>query len=149
MPKLRTMDQFAREKFEAQVLNTIMDKMQERAVDSLAEEEPGVREFVKMRMKEIESHFDHNINVINADRKEQKARKAQMLAKKAMEKSKQEEGQKSLSIIASQEQTFMDSHTQFQDSLLSSHANIRGHSPRDFDQSSNIIPPPHFISADK
>lgn len=65
-----------------------MDRMQERAIESMANEEQGVRDFVKLRMKEIESHFDHNINVINADRREQKARKAHITAKKAKEKSK-------------------------------------------------------------
>lgn len=98
-------------------------------------------------MNEIESHFDHNINVINADRKEQKARKAHLKAMETMEKSRQEEAQHNLSIATSHEQTFMDSNTQFQDSLLSSHGNIRN-SPRDFDYSQNIMIPPHFTSTD-
>ena len=47
-----------------------MEKMQERAVDSLAQEDEEMRAMVKRKMKKIESHFDNNINVINADRRE-------------------------------------------------------------------------------
>lgn len=100
MPHLRTVDQYLKEKFEAQILNTIMEKMQERAVDSLAQEDDEMRALVKKRMRQIESHFDHNINVINADRREQKARKEHRSWMKALEKSRREENA-GLSIIAS------------------------------------------------
>ena len=36
MPKLRSIEQYNRDKFEATILNQIMDRMQERAVESLA-----------------------------------------------------------------------------------------------------------------
>ena len=74
LPKLRTVDQYQKEKFEATILNTIMDKVQERTKANLANEDENVKQFVDKRMKEIRSHFELNINVVDADRKEQKAR---------------------------------------------------------------------------
>ena len=74
LPKLRTVDQYQKEKFEATILNTIMDKVQERTKANLANEDENVKQFVDKRMKEIQSHFELNINVVDADRKEQKAR---------------------------------------------------------------------------
>ena len=51
-----------------------MDKVQERTKANLANEDENVKQFVDKRMKEIQSHFELNINVVDADRKEQKAR---------------------------------------------------------------------------
>ena len=57
LPKLRTVDQYQKEKFEATILNTIMDKVQERTKANLANEDENVKQFVDKRMKEIQSHF--------------------------------------------------------------------------------------------
>ena len=88
LPKLRTVDTYLKEKFEATILNTIMDRMQDRAAASLANEDASVKQFVDKRMGEIRAHFDQNINVIDADRKEQKARKEHLEVIKQLEKSR-------------------------------------------------------------
>ena len=115
--------------------------MQERAIDSLAQEDDEMRAMVKKKMKKIESHFDHNINVINADRREQKARKEHLSAIKALEKSRREETA-GLSMMASRDQTLVESNTQFQDSLISSN-NIRMRPSEQQDYSQSYMPP-HF-----
>ena len=46
--------------------------MQSRVAESLAGEDVQVRDMVVRKMKEIENHFESNINVINAERKEQR-----------------------------------------------------------------------------
>lgn len=101
-------------------------------------------------MKEIEKKFDNNINVIESDRREQKAQKAFLSAIKANEKSPRGEVPKSLSMRASNGQTFYESNNQLDDSLLSSRPNIQRKSPnsKDFLESQNIRIPPHFHSTD-
>lgn len=72
LPKLRTVDQYNKEKFEATILNTIINRMQDRVTSNLASQNASVREFVSEKIKKIQNHFENNINVIDADRKEQR-----------------------------------------------------------------------------
>ena len=88
MPKLHTIDHFMKQKFETTILNTIMDRMQVRATNNLMNMDDNVQILVKKRMTEIQTHFASHINVIDADRKEQKARKAHLDVIKKLEKSR-------------------------------------------------------------
>ena len=67
---MRTVNQYYKDKFEAEVLNKIMGQIHERAVDSFKEEDPVIHAMIAKKMKEIVNHFETNINVINAERKE-------------------------------------------------------------------------------
>ena len=70
MPRLRTVEQFQKDKFEAEILNKIMGQIQERTVEGMEDEGEDVQQMVKKKMKQIENHFDATINVINAERKQ-------------------------------------------------------------------------------
>ena len=88
LPKLRTVDQYNKEKFEATILNTIINRMQDRVTSNLASQNASVREFVSEKIKKIQNHFENNINVIDADRKEQRQRIEALKAMKTLEKSR-------------------------------------------------------------
>ena len=72
LPKLRPVGQYYKDKFETEILNKIVGQIHERAANSFEEQDPQVKQMIERKMKEIENHFDSNVNVINAERKEQK-----------------------------------------------------------------------------
>ena len=87
---MRTVNQYYKDKFEAEVLKKIMGQIHERAADSFREEDPLIKAMIEKKMKEIQNHFDQNINVINAERKEQKQNKIKLQEIKEIEKAHEE-----------------------------------------------------------
>lgn len=70
LPRLRTVDSYFRDKFEAEILNKIMGQIHQRAAESISEDDKVMQAMVKRKMKDIENHFDQTVNMINAERKE-------------------------------------------------------------------------------
>ena len=98
---------------------------------------------ITKKMKEIENHFDNSVNVINAERKEQKKIKEKIAAMR--ERSKAQEEAHNLSIAASKALSSTENtmqmgglHNQslFQDSLVSSYHGDLNQSDAQMDPSS-------------
>ena len=62
MPKLRTVEQYYKDKFDSGFLSMIVQSMQERTSNSIAEGTPEFKKMVFQKSKEIQSYFDVKLN---------------------------------------------------------------------------------------
>ena len=78
LPKLRSVDKYFKDRFDTEILNKIVERMQTRTVENISEMEPEVQSIIVKKMQDIERHFDKNVDVVNADRKQQKDKKVRL-----------------------------------------------------------------------
>lgn len=62
MPKLRTVAEYYKEKFDAEFLSMIVSGMQERTSNSIAEGTSAFKKMVFQKSKEIENYIDVKLN---------------------------------------------------------------------------------------